>query len=315
MKKKQREFDIFNLSFLDIISCGFGAVVMLVLISKYSDEVTINGKGDVQVLVQQLLTLENSVSDMQSSISSNLSEISRLSQNNQSLEQLSNKLQAEIEEHKRVQEEMDASLEGLSLVESTLKQASTPTPKPVNKERDEEVGGIPVDSDYVVFIVDTSGSMQQIWPRVSTQIINVLNIHPQVKGFQILNDMGKSIISGYEGKWIPDTKGRRNSVIKLFNRWSDYSNSSPVEGIQQALRRYAKPGITTSIYVFGDDYTGSSYDAVIENLTKQNGNAISNNQLAKIHGVGFRSAGTTDRFGILMRELTKRNGGTYLALP
>ena len=57
MKKKQREFDIFNLSFLDIISCGFGAVVMLVLISKYSDDVTINGKGDVQVLLQQLLNL------------------------------------------------------------------------------------------------------------------------------------------------------------------------------------------------------------------------------------------------------------------
>ena len=315
MKKKQREFDIFNLSFLDIISCGFGAVVMLVLISKYSDDVTINGKGDVQVLLQQLLSLENSISEMQSNIDSNLSDVSRLSQNNQSLQQLSNKLQAEIEEHKRVKEELDASLEGLSLVESTLKQASTPTPKPVNKERDEEVGGIPVDSDYVVFIVDTSGSMQQIWPRVSAQIINVLNIHPQVKGFQILNDMGKSIIYGYEGKWIPDTKGRRDSVIKLFNRWSDYSNSSPVEGIQQALRRYAKPDITTSIYVFGDDYTGSSYDAVIDSLTKQNGNAISNKRKAKIHGVGFRSAGTTDRFGILMRELTKRNGGTYLALP
>ena len=315
MKKKQREFDIFNLSFLDIISCGFGAVVMLVLISKYSDDVTINGKGDVQVLLQQLLSLENSISEMQSNIDSNLSDVSRLSQNNQSLQQLSNKLQAEIEEHKRVKEELDASLEGLSLVESTLKQASTLTPKPVNKERDEEVGGIPVDSDYVVFIVDTSGSMQQIWPRVSAQIINVLNIHPQVKGFQILNDMGKSIISGYEGKWIPDTKGRRDSVIKLFNRWSDYSNSSPVEGIQQALRRYAKPDITTSIYVFGDDYTGSSYDAVIDSLTKQNGNVISNKRKAKIHGVGFRSAGTTDRFGILMRELTKRNGGTYLALP
>ncbi len=210
---------------------------------------------------------------------------------------------------------MDASLEGLSLVESTLKQAALPTPKPNNNERDDEVGGIPVDSDYVVFIVDTSGSMQQIWPRVSAQIINVLNIHPQVKGFQILNDMGKSIISGYEGKWIPDTKGRRDSVIKLFRNWSDYSNSSPVEGIQQALRRYAKPTITTSIYVFGDDYTGSSYDPVINSLTGQNLNSVSNKQMARIHGVGFRSAGTTDRFGIFMRELTKRNGGTYLALP
>lgn len=315
MKKRQREFDIFNLSFLDIISCGFGAVVMLVLISKPNDDIAVAGKDEVQGLLQSLLSLENSVSQIQQSLESQLARADELSASNASLAQLAASIEAEVEKQKRAREELEGSLEGLALVESTLKQASTPTPKPASNERDEEVGGIPVDSDYVVFIVDTSGSMQQIWRRVSTQVINVLNIHPEVKGFQILNDMGKSIISGYEGKWMPDTPGRRNSVIKRFNSWSDYSNSSPVEGIEVALKRYAKPNITTSIYVFGDDYTGSSYDPVIERLTRQNTLPSSGNRLAKIHGVGFRSIGTTDHFGILMRELTRRNGGTYLALP
>lgn len=315
MKKRQREFDIFNLSFLDIISCGFGAVVMLVLISKPNDDIAVAGKDEVQGLLQSLLSLENSVSQIQQSLESQLARADELSASNASLAQLAASIEAEVEKQKRGREELEGSLEGLALVESTLKQASTPTPKPASNERDEEVGGIPVDSDYVVFIVDTSGSMQQIWRRVSTQVINVLNIHPEVKGFQILNDMGKSIISGYEGKWMPDTPGRRNSVIKRFNSWSDYSNSSPVEGIEVALKRYAKPNITTSIYVFGDDYTGSSYDPVIERLTRQNTLPSSGNRLAKIHGVGFRSIGTTDHFGILMRELTRRNSGTYLALP
>ena len=157
--------------------------------------------------------------------------------------------------------------------------------------------------------------MQLIWNRVSSEIINVLNIHPEVKGFQILNDMGRSLVSGYDGKWMPDTPGRRTSVIKLFDSWAEMSNSSPVEGLHIALRKYARPNITTSIYVFGDDYTGSSYDPVIEKITKQNTLASSGKRLAKIHGVGFISPGTTDRFGILMRELTKRNGGTFLALP
>ena len=31
MRRKRAEFEIFNLSFLDVISCGFGAVVLLVL--------------------------------------------------------------------------------------------------------------------------------------------------------------------------------------------------------------------------------------------------------------------------------------------
>lgn len=157
----------------------------------------------------------------------------------------------------------------MALVQSTLKQASLSTAKPTNTDRDEEVGGIPVDSNYVIFIVDTSGSMKQIWGRVSSEIINVLNIHPEVKGFQILNDMGSSLVSGYNGKWMTDTPGRRKSAIKLFSNWAEVSNSSPIEGLDVALRKYAKPNITTSIYVFGDDYTGSSYDPVIEKITRK----------------------------------------------
>ncbi|OUR71450.1 hypothetical protein A9Q78_09760 [Methylophaga sp. 41_12_T18] len=315
MKLRKKELDIFNLSFLDIISCGFGAVVMLVLISKTNDDVSISGKGEVEHLLTTVISLENTISDIQQTIEQQSSETQQLSNEQQRLKNAAQALANKIQQQKEKQTSLADDIEGLSLVQSTLKQASISTPKTKNTKRDEEVGGIPVDSDYVVFIVDTSGSMQQIWSRVSTEIINVLNIHPEVKGFQILNDMGTSLISGYDGKWIPDTAGRRKNVINLFKSWGEFSNSSPVEGIQTALRKYAKANISTSIYVFGDDYSGSSYDPVIDSLTKQNLISTTGNQLAKIHGIGFISPGTTNRFGILMRELTKRNGGTFLALP
>ena len=32
MKRKKREFEIFNLSFLDVISCAFGALILILLI-------------------------------------------------------------------------------------------------------------------------------------------------------------------------------------------------------------------------------------------------------------------------------------------
>ena len=168
-----------------------------------------------------------------------------------------------------------------------------------------------MDSDYVIFVVDTSGSMQSIWNRVSQEIINVLTIHPQVKGFQILDDQGKAIISGYSGRWIPDAPFRRKSVMKLFNVWRSASNSSPVEGIMTALKLYKKPGQSIAIYVFGDDYTGASYDNAIANITTMNTNQKNGQRLAKIHAVGFRSQATTGRFAILMRELTKQNGGDF----
>ena len=315
MKLRKRELNIFNLSFLDVISCGFGAVVMLVLISKTNDDVSITGIEEIEDLLKTVITLENTISEIKQTIESKFSNIDQLSIKKEQLEADSIQLESKIQQQAEKQASLADDLQGLALVQSTLKQASISTPKKINTTRDEEVGGIPVDSDYVIFIVDTSGSMRQIWNRVSSEIINVLNIHPEVKGFQILNDMGKSMVSGYDGKWMPDTPGRRTNVINLFDRWAEMSNSSPVEGIQAALLKYAKPSITTSIYVFGDDYTGSSYDPVIEKITKQNSSVSSGERLAKIHGVGFISPGTTDRFGILMRELTKRNGGTFLALP
>jgi len=315
MKLRKREFDIFSLSFLDIISCGFGAVIMLVLISKPNDDVSITGMEEIEDLLKTVITLENTISEIKQTIESQFSKVDQLSIKKEQLEADSIRLESKIQKQTVKQASLADDLQGLALVQSTLKQASISTPKKINTTRDEEVGGIPVDSDYVIFIVDTSGSMRQIWNRVSSEIINVLNIHPEVKGFQILNDMGRSMVSGYDGKWMPDTPGRRKNVISLFDRWAEMSNSSPVEGIQTALLRYAKPNITTSIYVFGDDYTGSSYDPVIEKITRQNTLSSSGKRLAKIHGVGFISPGTTDRYGILMRELTKQNGGTFLALP
>lgn len=315
MKLRKKEFEIFNLSFLDVISCGFGAVVMLVLISKTHDDVSTQDQGKVENLLKTVMSLENTISELEQTIDSQLLKSNQLLTEKKQLELSTTQVSKEIQQQQAKESSLSDSVQGLSLVQSTLKQASISTPKTKNTERDKEVGGIPVDSDYVIFIVDTSGSMKQIWRRVSSEIVNVLNIHPKVKGFQILNDMGTPLISGYNGKWMPDTVTRRNRVIKLFNNWAEMSNSSPVEGIQVALRKYAKPNITTSIYVFGDDYTGGSYDAVIRKISKQNSLARSGKRLAKIHGVGFVSAGTTNKFSILMRELSKQNGGAFLALP
>ena len=37
MKRRRRSIEVFNLSFLDVISCGFGAIVLLLVIMKISE--------------------------------------------------------------------------------------------------------------------------------------------------------------------------------------------------------------------------------------------------------------------------------------
>ncbi len=313
MKPERRSFDIFSLSFLDVVSCGFGAVILLVLISDFSEAVTPQLQVQTETLLRDILAAQTVADTLQSELAQRQGEAAAretlLAKLRAAAEAVRQSVKTSTDENKT----LDKNLAGLTLVEQSIKRATVQ--QETAEDSDEEVGGIPVDSDYVVFIVDTSGSMRQIWGRVTRELENVVTIHPKIKGFQILNDNGAHLLSGYAGRWIPDTPRRRRSVIRLFRTWNSTSNSSPVEGLHVALQRYAKPGVKLSIYIFGDDYTGGSYDPVIEALARLNTNTGTGERLAKVHAVGFVSPHTTDRFPTLMRELTRQNGGTFIALP
>ena len=318
MRRSRRALEFSNLSFLDVISCGFGAVVLLVLISMYFEHTS---EGDVrektvEKLLDEIMGAEKvyvGLQTQQSSIQDGILAKQVV------LTGLSNLLRNATDELVNLKENVgvvDGHIDGLNLVLEALDRPwTTQLSADTSQERDDEVGGIPVDSDYVIFIVDTSGSMQEIWPRVTRELENVIRIHPKIKGFQVLNDNGVHLLSGYEGRWIPDTSGRRESVVRLFQKWVSFSNSSPVEGLEVALRRYVKRTSNVSIYIFGDEYSGSSYDPVIEALLKLNSNPTSGEQLSRVHAVGFISQYSTGRFATLMREVTRRTNGTFLALP
>lgn len=313
MKKRKRDFDIFSLSFLDVISCGFGAIVLLVLISNNADAPSSDDAAIAQGLLRQVLQQERAVD----ALSDEVQETEEMLRARKILvAELMDAAAAAANDlgvSQRKADQLSDDLDGLAVVKSSLKKAAI-SPG-TSDARDDEVGGIPVDSDYVIFIIDTSGSMKAIWDRVVAEVENVINIHPKIKGFQILNGSGAHLISAYAGKWIPDTPRRRKSAIDLFRTWTSASTSNPVDGLEIALKRYAKPNDSVSIYIFGDDYTGSSYDPVIKALVNLNTNRITGARLAKVHAVGFLSQHSTERFPILMREVTRQNGGSMIALP
>ena len=311
MIRRDRDFQIFNLSFLDVISCGFGAVVLLVLISK-SDITNVVNTSELGSLLQNVFHYEATVSELSSYLEEQRVKLNALKDKNKILQSEQNKIAKDLQGKIEELAKLEADGSGLELVQSALKTASIS--KTTAKKRDLEVGGIPVDSDYVIFIVDTSGSMLAIWNRVLRTIGHVLEIHPKVKGFQILNDNGVYLLKAYRRRWIPDTPRRRAKVLEALATWRSMSNSSPVEGLEVALKTYAKAGTKISIYVFGDDYTGSSYDTVIRTIESLNLNRITGQPIVKIHGIGFISGRTTNRYSILMREVAKRNGGTFLGL-
>ena len=121
------------------------------------------------------------------------------------------------------------------------------------------------------------------------------------------------MISGYAKKWIPDTTSARKRALEKFVNWSSFSNSSPAEGLEAALKNYAQSQNNVSIYVLGDDFTGDSYELVTRVIDRWNIDKTTGERKAIIHGIGF-PWGLGDRFSTLMREVAVQNGGVFIAL-
>lgn len=313
MKKARSSGEIFGLAFLDVIACGFGAIVLLLLISKPAP---MDAGGDARAPVRESEIEE--AADLVTRLRERWEELQAVPPPRAAPPAEAAGGEAALEEAIRAAdrelEQLQQDNQGLERVRESLRRATLRTRTPVT-ERDPEVGGIPVDSEYVIFIVDTSGSMKSIWDRVMEVMDQVLDVHPQVSGFQILNDNGGYLVSAYRRKWIPDTPRRRRSILDLVRSWDAFSNSSPVEGLETALRHYARQDRKIAICIFGDDYTGSSYDEVIETLQKLNTDRRTGKPRVRVHAVGFVSDHSTDRYATLMREVTRTNEGTFLALP
>ncbi|MFT5579672.1 MAG: hypothetical protein ACI9WS_002432 [Paraglaciecola psychrophila] len=317
----RREFQEASISFLDVISCGFGAIVLLLIIARIGDpegiEPVLLIDGDVQMLQKMLFELRSDSAERQRDMDSG---DQRLAADRLRLLQLSERLAAA--QRQLSAEKSDATKESaqLQLALQMLTEEMDRLLGQNYQSQNQVIGGIPVDSEYIIFVVDTSGSMYAAaWERVKQEMVNILDIYPQVKGLQIMNDMGNYMYADYRGQWLQDSPESRKDIVRRLDRWQPFSNSSPVEGIQQAIRTFYDPDKKISIYVFGDDFSGNSIRRVAETVATLN-KAKGGERLVRIHAIGFpvHYQGTPSRsairFAALMRELSYQNGGTFVGL-
>jgi len=325
----RRGVDIFNLSFLDVVSCGFGAIILLLVIVKVAEPGVVERQAsDLRGMVQrsqaELTGLRGEIGAAESALEDSRE---RLAEANRRLVRLRDELalgrsrQAAAQQQRDVQQvianRLASAKQELSAEMRRLLGAGYRRPP-----SDTTIGGIPVDSEFVIFIVDTSGSMRQnAWPLVRNKLREVLEIYPRVQGIQVMNDMGDYMFSQYQGRWIPDTEGRRRAILKRLAGWAPLSISSPEEGIEAAIRRFYAKDKRISLYVFGDDFSRGSIQRVIDTVDRLNRADSSGQRRVRIHAVGFPVLLTRGglsanvvRFAALMRKLAETNGGSFVGL-
>lgn len=316
-KTNRRTTDIFSLSFLDIIACGFGAIVLLLLIVKTSAG-SISDKdlqNSLLLRISGLLSTQDNLLEERETIEINV--------NNQ-LKEIS-KIEEEYEAKQKILEEFTKEFSVLSEINRRMEVASqslTLKMKEIIKtnKRDEEVGGIPVDSQYIIFIIDNSGSMRVAWPKVVSEISNILEIHPTIKGIQVMNDQGAYLIKGYAGKgrWIPDNPSSRKNVLNMIKTQSNLgmSYSNPTNGIRTALKNHFVDGDKISIYLLGDDINTPNVQNTINQISSLN-RGPNGNKKARIHGIVFAtiSHARIISYANFIRNISLLNEGTSLYIP
>ena len=319
---RRRGLEEIGLSFLDVICCGFGAIILLLMIVKTVEPILIEDpmvtreglvqkRDELNEILGETRILTRQLTDEERQLTRELAELAKVERDiNDILGRFrATEEDAEFQKSERqrlvkAKQSLTAEMERLLGIDF-VRASNT-------------IGGVTVDSEYIIFVIDTSGSMQDwAWNGVQRKVREALDIYPQVKGLQIMNDMGGFMFPETAGRWIPDTPERRRDVLRILSGWSPRSNSSPVEGIQKAINTYYAKDRKISIYVFGDDFSSRSIERVVDTVDQVNRIAEDGSRRVRIHAIGFPgrvAAASGERFAALMRELTFRNDGTFVGL-
>ena len=334
---RRRQVQVFSLSFLDCICCGFGAIILIFVLSIDSREKEkLEALLEVQRALAEKAAALTKIDAAKIEVERNNTRITRLVTDarlrNDSLQALIDELEKGLQREKNGQEALLVDIDDLK--KEIAARQKKPEHDLVLKDVKPAPVGLPIGNNYLAFIVDTSGSMRDpnhggLWPIVIRTIQTTLDQYPSIDGIQLLDGDGRFLLprrgTGTAG-WAPDTPETRAAISRILRRYEQDTVSNPVPGIYNAMRNlYDRENekMRMGIFVFGDEFNSSdSADVVIRRLEELNPADENGNRKVTINAVGFPttiryqfSMGNTGlRFANLMRTVTYLHGGAFIAL-
>ena len=324
--RRRREVEVFSLSFLDCICCGFGAIILLLVLSEIGQPAALEQSrkhlgGEVRLLEEQLHAIRGQTDELNR----------ELAGSRETLERARGRLTNLAGDLSRIQGRYAGSREDASvtnIIERQLVSAQQTLTEEMQRlvtrraqsPRSAAIGGIPIDSNYVIFIIDTSSSMTSNHWDVNLAIVDeILSLYPHVRGLQVLNDQGTYMYEGTRGRWLPDTPELRKEIRERARKWRAFSQSNPVPGMEEAVKRYWAPDKRVSVFVLGDEFTGDSIQEALDSIGSLNKPGPDGRRPVRIHAIGFpegadMSPFTNIRFSALMRLICEQNNGTFVGM-
>ncbi|MGB0409471.1 MAG: hypothetical protein ACPGIC_05680 [Opitutales bacterium] len=326
---KRRRIEVFSLSFLDCLCCGFGAILLLFILTIGSGPHGVESEIDaptLQAMREELSRLESDVAEKMA--------ILEAAMNSRDLSQERARLQSLIQEFESTLANLRQDYESRRANLSRAQQAAAEANRLLQSFKHEDLTpiGLPADATHVAFVIDTSGSMrnqltQQLHFGVTEQIRELLDSLPKVGSIQFLDTSGNYILGGRRGFWLPDTPGLRQQAIRQILNYPTLSVSDPEPGVRRSIRDLypqLKANESMSVYVVGDDFRGST-QGFLHKLDRLNRRDPSTGKRpVSISAIGFPTIinpfqiGAPQgnaRFANIMREIAQAHDGVLILKP
>ncbi|MDA0789197.1 MAG: VWA domain-containing protein [Proteobacteria bacterium] len=268
---KRREFNVFSLSFLDIMSCGFGAVILIFIIINHATETT-SQEINLQLLAEirkieenirdeteNLIELRNTVDETDDEIITTEGLIARIVE---AIRELQAQIQETSEDGATQQdsiEKLKAELKRLETEAANLagsvgadETAGTSLRSFVGEGNRQYLTGMNIGGEHIVILVDTSASM------LDETIVNIIRRRNFAKEQKLDSPKWQRAIRTVE--WIvanlPKDRsfqlytfntGITSATPDLASEWLNTLDSEAVEGVIEHLKQL-EPGGGTSLH-------------------------------------------------------------------
>jgi hypothetical protein len=244
MARRRRAVELFSLSFLDCICCGFGAMLLLFVLligrsSGASQQVVADIKQTINQLKAQIELEQKETGELRNRLmiqDQRLGlEISNRDVTKHDLTDMQDELALLLQQRSSLKEELDRLLGDKKNVPKQDETAPIPIPNP---QRRQYLTGFNFEGSYIVFMLEASGGMlgytvddalakvalpddqkrkQEKWRRAITAMHWIIaNLGPK-QGYQILvfNKEAKPLLPDRETEWLePLNRETTTAVIK-----------------------------------------------------------------------------------------------------
>ncbi len=271
-RRKKRSFTTFNLSFLDIMSCGFGAVVLVFLIIDHSIEVQSRDlnrdllsevnmlEEDIRVGKENMVVLRNALDEVDLEIVTAEGQATRVSEEVEEYEALIAALIPEDVSDDEAVEKLKAEVQSLEEEVEKLRQAAEEQSGKsarsfVGEGNRQYLTGLNLGGENIAILLDVSASM------LADRLVNIIRLRNMdeelqrsaekwTRALNTVDWLTAQLPIGSDYQVITFNTAASAALPDTDGQWLEVADQAQLEAVSTALRKIVPSGGTSLANAF-----------------------------------------------------------------